>query len=260
MQSASFDTYAHQYDEHFTFSPIGKAQRDIVRYNLMPLLRKDKMLLELNCGTGYDAFELRKYVKSVLATDASPAMIGECEAKFRTGAASGLHFKVMRIQDAGEQLQASNLVFSNFGGLNCLSPSEFKALGEDCRKNLKEGSDLFFVVMGKNCLWERLYFLWKLDSSNAFRRGHSGGVPTRIGPASFLTWYYSPREIGDFFGPEFKIKSCGPVGLFVPPSYLNPFFENRKRLLKLFRALDRIFCKFKWAAGYADHFYIHLKK
>lgn len=259
MQPASFDTYAHQYDEHFTFSPIGIAQREIVRYTLLPLLHKNKALLELNCGTGYDAFALAPHVKSVVATDASPAMIEECEMKFKAQEGRGLLFKVMRVQDIGLQLSSSDLVFSNFGGLNCLSPEEFKSLGADCRKNLKKGSDLFLVVMGKNCIWERLYFLWKFDRSNAFRRKKNEGVPTHLGASRFLTWYYSPDEIRKFFGPEFVVKACGPVGLFVPPSYLNPFFENRKRLLKVFYHLDRIFCKFKWAAGYADHFYIHLK-
>ena len=260
MQSASFDTYAHQYDAHFTFSPIGIAQRDIVRQNLAPLLRKDRNLLELNCGTGYDAYALHKQVRSVLATDASPAMIAECKTKFASGRGQGLSFDVLRIQDAGGLLKDHDLVFSNFGGLNCLSPAEFQALGKDCARNLKPGSDVFLVVMGKKCIWEKMYFLWKFDSANAFRRKRGEGVPTHIGPAQFLTWYYSPGEIRDFFGAGFKIKACGPVGLFVPPSYLNPFFENRKRLLSLFSFLDRIFCKFKWAANYGDHFYIHLKK
>lgn len=258
MQSASFDTYAHQYDEHFTFSPIGMAQRDVVRQNLKGLLQKDKRLLELNCGTGFDAYELSRKVKSVLATDASAAMISECEAKYNTR--EGLQFRVMRIQDTAPLLKGKDLVFSNFGGLNCLSPDEFRALGKACREQLGNGSDIFLVVMGKRCIWEKLYFLWKFDRSNAFRRKNSQGVPTHIGPAQFLTWYYSPDEILDFFGPGFTLQSCGPVGLFVPPSYLNPFFENRKRLFQLFRSLDRIFCKFKWAANYADHFYIHLKK
>ncbi len=260
MHTASFDTYAHLYDVHFTLSPIGMAQRRIVHNRLLPLLNKNQAVLELNCGTGYDAFEIAKHVGSVLATDASPAMVAECEFKLRQQTSGHLGFKVMRVQEADGSLGASDFVFSNFGGLNCLSPSEMERFAHSCRQNMKPGSELFLVIMGRHCLWEKLYFLWKFDPARAFRRKKKEGTPAQIEELEVMTWYYSPNELRRLFAPGFKLKACGPVGLFVPPSYLNPFFENRRRLLKVLQGLDRIFCKFKWTADYADHFYIHLKK
>lgn len=69
-----------------------------------------------------------------------------------------------------------------------------------------------------------------------------------------------PKKYSYFFSEGFKTQHMSSVGFFVPPSYLNPFFLKKKLLLKLFCALDKVFCNFKWTANYADHYIIHLKK
>jgi len=53
-----FDIAAMHYDENFTFSNIGKAQRQRVFDYLKPFLNSSKTLsiLELNCGTGEGEF------------------------------------------------------------------------------------------------------------------------------------------------------------------------------------------------------------
>jgi SAM-dependent methyltransferase len=258
MQAASFDNYAQQYDDHFTFSSIGTMQRKAVYSYLLPLLNAEINLLEINCGTGYDALEISKYAQSVLATDASSKMIEQCKAK--SVGATNVSFKVNLIQDLNEEIKNSNFIFSNFGGLNCLSQREFAEFADKCKALLNTQADLFFVIMGRKCIWERLYFKFKGDQKKAIRRDSTIGVETLINRTEFKTWYYSPKEILNFFGTEFKMVHTSGVGLFVPPSYLNPFFSNKKFLLKLLNGLDKLFCKFSWTANYADHFIIHLKK
>lgn len=259
MQQASFDEYASRYDEHFTFSHIGKLQRRMVYKNLLPLLHPNNVMLELNCGTGHDAFALISHVKSILATDISPAMIAECHAKSQKKI-EGLKFETIGIQEINKKIENYNFVFSNFGGLNCLSKSEFKAFAENCRRFSMPGTELFFVILGRKCIWEKLYFLLKFNYSNAFRRKGQDGVSTHLNDRRFNIWYYSPKEIKRFFESQFEVRSQGPVGLFVPPSYLDTFFKNKNILLKLLGSLDNFFCKFKMLANYGDHFYIHLKK
>jgi SAM-dependent methyltransferase len=258
MQVASFDNYAKNYDDHFTFSPVGLMQRKAVYSNLLPLLNSESNVLEINCGTGYDAIEIGKYVQHVLATDASTKMIELCKAK--NNSASNVSFKVNLIQDLNEEIKNSNFIFSNFGGLNCLSPQEFAEFADKCKALLNTQADLFFVIMGRKCIWERLYFKFKGDQKKANRRDSTIGVETLINGSEFKTWYYSPKETANFFGAEFKMVHTSGVGLFVPPSYLNPFFSNKQFLLKLLDSLDKFFCKFSWTANYADHYIIHLKK
>jgi len=258
MQAASFDNYAQQYDDHFTFSPVGLMQRHAVYSILIPLLNSKSSVLEINCGTGSDALEISKYTKNVLATDASSKMIEQCQ--FKKKDSENISFKVLPIQDLNEDIENSNFIFSNFGGLNCLSPDDFSEFANKCQLLLSPQADLFFVIMGRKCIWERMYFKLKGDSLKAKRRDSNVGVESLINGLEFKTWYYSPKEITDLFGSKFKMIHTSGVGLFVPPSYLNPFFSNKKFLLKLLNGLDKLFCKFSRTANYADHFIIHLKK
>lgn len=258
MQAASFDNYAQQYDGHFTFSPIGSLQREAVYEQLIPLLNKESRVLEINCGTGYDALEISKYAKDVLATDVSAKMIEQCQA--RNIINDNIIFEVKAIQELNDDIKNANFIFSNFGGLNCLSPVEFKEFSKKCDALLNKDADLFFVLMGRKCLWERAYFTIKDQAAKAGRRKSKEGADTLINGAEFKTWYYSPNEIQELFNKGFKTQHISGVGLFVPPSYLNPFFANKKILLKIFSGLDKVFCKFNWTANYADHYIIHLKK
>ena len=76
MQNA-FDQIASSYDETFTYTEIGKKQRNIVWDYLKRTLPADTQLdiLELNCGTGEDALFLANIGHSVTATDASEEML-----------------------------------------------------------------------------------------------------------------------------------------------------------------------------------------
>ena len=260
MQVASFDSYAELYDEHFTFSPIGLLQREMVYSHLIPLLNKEKNVLELNCGTGYDAFEIAKQVNSILATDVSTKMIEQCRAKKQEEKTHNIDFEKKSIQSLEPELKNKNFIFSNFGGLNCISPNDLNELSAKCNLLLEKEADLFFVIMGRKCIWERLYFTLKFRKKEANRRKLTQGVNAHNNDTEFKIWYYSPKEIQQIFGPNFKTQTLAGVGLFVPPSYLNPFFRNKKALLSLFNGLDKLFCKFKWTADHADHYIVHLKK
>jgi len=259
MQQASFDHYAAGYDYHFTFSPIGLLQRKQVYKQLLPVIDKNKTLLELNCGTGHDAIALLDHVKSILATDASASMISVCEQKIKTKT-TRLVFKTISIQQIENEIASAGFIFSNFGGLNCLSPLELKTFANKCSNLASEHTDLCFVVMGRKCFWERLYFISKFKFSKAFRRQQKTGLKTQIDTSELITWYYSPKDIKQLFGSAFEVRTYSPIGLFVPPSYLNAFFENKKKLLDLCATMDNVFGNFKWLANYGDHFYIHLKK
>lgn len=260
MQKASFDTYASSYDSHFTYSKIGKLQRDAVYAKLIPLLNKQYKVIELNCGTGFDAFCLADNVDRYFATDVSEKMIELCQTKLNQKNIPNLQFKCISIQQINAELKSYNFVFSDFGGLNCLSPNEISEFARACFNQLPSDSELFFVIMGTKCFWERFYFLLKGKLTKAFRRSSKLGVRTNISGQEFTTWYYSPKEIKNIFRSKYNYIGKGAIGLFVPPSYLNPFFEKRIGLLNFLARLDKLFTTFKWTANYADHYYIHLKK
>jgi len=158
--ATSFDKAAENYDETFTHTQIGKMQRDLVYTELSKHLTAVQNLLEINCGTGEDAIWLAQQNLTVTATDISPKMIEVAKAK---GNFHNLNFKTADINLLATIFEAEtfDLVFSNFGGLNCLSKSELEKFFKNAQDLLSENGKLILVIMPKNTLWEQFYFLTK---------------------------------------------------------------------------------------------------
>jgi SAM-dependent methyltransferase len=257
MPNNYFDSYAKDYDTHFTHSHIGKMQRHFVYHYLKPLLNTSQNVFEINCGTGEDAVALAPLVKTYQATDASPEMTAIGQSKKQS--ISNLHFETTSIQDLPKSFNSANFILSNFGGLNCLSKTEIENFAKKCNQ-LETHSDLVFVIMSSDCVWEKWYYRLKKQKSIAYRRHNKEGVPTKINEAAFTTYYYAPKIIADLFKEKYTIQTIKPIGLFVPPSYLEGFFVKHLWILKGLYFLDKIFANFSFLANKADHYLIHLKK
>ena len=81
----AFDSLAVEYDDTFTQSWIGRQQRFAVWRFLEKHIqgKREKTILELNCGTGEDACMLAKKGHHVLATDVSERMLEQTRLKQR---------------------------------------------------------------------------------------------------------------------------------------------------------------------------------
>jgi ubiquinone/menaquinone biosynthesis C-methylase UbiE len=75
VEAAPFDAIASRYDETFTTSKIGQAQRAAVWSELAKTFRRGDRVLEIGCGTGVDACFLAERGVLVLASDSSSQMI-----------------------------------------------------------------------------------------------------------------------------------------------------------------------------------------
>lgn len=256
-----FDGYAAGYDNDFTYSNTGRLQRAQVWQALTALQLPAQAILELNCGTGHDAIQLAKAGHTVTATDISGEMVRVAKQK-----AADNNVAIEFEQAAFNQLHSTfagrtfDMLFSDFGGLNCAHEEELQQLGKQFADLLKPGGRLFFVIMGTQCKWEQLYFLLKGDKQKAYRRLHKQGTPTTIGKAHFTTYYYAPAQFARLMGGSFAIEKIRTVGLFVPPSYLEPFFKKHLLLLKALNWLDKLWARFSFTANHADHYVLVLKK
>ena len=259
MQPQNFDAYAQRYDEHFTNSLIGKAQRLQVYKKVLDYVKLDvKSVLEVNCGTGEDALWLTKQGAKVLATDISEGMIAVAKNK---NSNSSVDFKTLAAQNISSLApDIYSVIFSNFGGLNCLNANELQKFKMGCEQLQKPSDQLTFVIMGTKCKWERLYFRLKKDKAKATRRQNKGGVDTIINDSHFKTWYYSPDDMKELFKENYNCICVKPIGLFVPPSYLEPYVAKRKIVFGLLKALDTIFGSFSFLSNYADHYLIVFEK
>jgi len=260
MSTLAFNSYAAEYDNHFTRSPIGILQRKRVFRFLLPLLDPKKNVLEINCGTGEDALSMAPLVNSVLATDISTGMIEAANLKKEKSKLSNVTFKAADIREIPEHLRSPfDLLFSDFGGLNCLSPEELKQFSQSISSFISPGGKLVLVIMGKKCIWENFFFLKQKDKRYK-RRNTTKGIETKINDSTFLTYYYAPSEISTLFSGNFSTSLIKPIGLFIPPSYLNPYFANKKWALGLLNFFEKLSGGFSFTANYADHYLIILEK
>ncbi|HYZ83839.1 MAG TPA: methyltransferase domain-containing protein, partial [Bryobacteraceae bacterium] len=92
MSSAAFDRLAASYDDMWTHSAIGVAQRDAVWRHLGRVFTPGQSVLELGCGTGEDAVRLQRSGVTVVAIDSSPGMVSVARRR-------GIDAAVRRIED-----------------------------------------------------------------------------------------------------------------------------------------------------------------
>lgn len=257
----AFDSYSEKYDAHFTETHTGWLQRKRVWKNLSRFSPNEfPNLLELNCGTGEDAVWLAKRGFNVSATDLSEGMVQVTKAK-AAKANLNLTAKKTDMREIASAFpgQKFNLIFSDFGGLNCLSQEELKILASDLSKLLLPNGKLVFVIMGRKCRWERFYFKRKGEIEKASRRMKNEPVTAEINGNTFPVWYYSPEEFAGFFASEFSVVRKKPIGLFLPPSYLDSWFRKKKRLLSLLNFCEYLF-SFSFWSDKADHYLIEMDR
>lgn len=256
--TAHFDKEAVFYDKRFTYSLIGNLQREKVWNYLNDFLsRREKLdILELNCGTGEDANKFAELGHRVVASDVSEQMVSESRAKTKRNTFDGaLDFEVIDINQLDEVVfdRSFDLVFSNFGGLNCLTEDGLKKLSLDLKKILKPDGHFISVIMPNFCLMEHLTFFLKLKWNEMFRRNNSAGLSVPIEDGDVWTYYYSPKQFCSFFENNFKIKNKKPIGLFIPPSYMEGYFKKHEMQLDFLNLLDNGLNSISSLAGIADH-------
>ncbi len=261
MQQANFNSIAASYDSDFSSSKIGIMQRNRVWHHLKSDLNQTQIqsVLEINCGTGVDAFLLAKQGYSVIATDISSEMIHYAKQKKDTSITNP-QFLTCGFNDLKNVFTEKkfDLIFSNFAGLNCINEEELKQLNHDFNRLLNPNALLIMVLLGKKSWMERLYFLLKGNSKKAFRRENPDLAS--LGDNSFqMTYCYSVDEVKDIFNDFICIKRK-PIGILIPPSYLEPLIKKLPFLKFVLQFAESLIGGFSFLSDYADHTYLVFRK
>jgi SAM-dependent methyltransferase len=249
----AFDGLAEQYDDTFTHSLIGRAQRDAVWSAASQTFRRGNHILELNCGTGEDALFLVRLGASVIACDASEKMIAVANRRrLREAVGSSVRFEVL----PSEQIEAASLfgpfdgIFSNFSGLNCVC--DVAEVARQLATVVLPGSPALLCFSTRLCLWETLWFLWRREAGRAIRRW-KGRVTVALGRLAVEVHYPTVRRLRRLFSPYFILRSWRGVGIAVPPSYLEPFVQRHPGLLRQLCAIDQVICSWPVLRSVGDH-------
>jgi len=259
---APFDALAGTYDDQFTDSLIGRAQRQAVWRELDRVFQPGQRVLEINCGTGIDAVHLASRGVEVLACDAAPRMIEVARERLgRAELASGLgavlrakvRFEILATEQIGKLHDSAALfdgALSNFAGLNCVE--DLSAVARHLAQLLRPGARAVLCMFGPCCAWEVLWYLVHGKPRKAFRRLHAEGSLARLAEGSTVrVRYFSVRRLAGIFAPEFRLKQWKGVGVAVPPSYVEPL--ARPFLLSLAARADRWLSHCPLLRGMADH-------
>jgi hypothetical protein len=127
--------------------------------------------------------------------------------------------------------------FSNFGAVNTLA--DFAPLAAWLAPLLRPGARLVLVVMGRWCAWEIGWHLLRLQPRAAFRRLRRGGAMACVGGAAVAVHYPGTAALRRAFAPHFQLERVEPIGLSLPPTYLEPLTRRAWFPLGLLEALDR---------------------
>jgi ubiquinone/menaquinone biosynthesis C-methylase UbiE len=260
--AAPFDAVANRYDETFTSSSIGRAQRLAVWAEMAKAFRPGDRALEIGCGTGVDACFLAERGVRVTACDISSQMIAVATRRVQeNGLQKLVRPLVLRAEDIGtfSTEELFDGAFSNFGVLNCVE--DLRRLARDLAKLLKPGATVLLCWMAPYCLWEMFWYLAQGRTDKAFRRLHRDGVTATIGDGSFVRIRYpSVSSLARAFTPEFRLKSVKGIGIAVPPSYLESWARRHPRWLQLCERCDSCVARCPGVRALADHVLVRLQR
>lgn len=255
--ATAFDGVAEHYDEVFTYSMIGRAQRREVWARLVEAFPRGSRIVELNCGTGEDARYLVERGRAVVACDASPLMIEVAKRRIARGAGANLKFLNVANEDVGLMLsgQLFDGAFSNFSGLNCLA--DLRPFARNLAALVKPGSPVLLCLWSRVCVAEFVWYLLHGQVRKACRR-FPGKATANVGAVTIPVVYPTVSSIRRVFSPWFELRSRSAVGLFVPPSYVEKWMNKHPKTLARLERLDKALAHLPIFRDAGDHVLLEL--
>lgn len=232
-----FSRKAEVYDEYCERHPVIRWARRIIRDEVIGNLPPHASILELNAGTGSDAAYFAKQGYRVHATDIATGMISAIQAKIKMLDVGG-RFTVQKISFTELEQTIGvpyDLIFSNFGGLNCIP--DLQAVTQSLPRLLKPGGHVVWVIMPPICPWDMVHAL-RGKFNIALRRFNAHGTLANVENAKIMTWYHSPKKVTASFGADFQLARRRSVSLFCPPSYMDRFPHRFAVLTNILMKLD----------------------
>lgn len=232
-----FSKKAEIYDAYCDAHPVIRWARSVIRSEVLRCVPSAGSVLELNAGTGSDALFFVEHGLRVHATDVADGMVSAIDQKIRR-AQAGTCFTAQQLSFTDlHNVQGApfDLIFSNFGGLNCIA--DLKDVTRFLPSLLKPNGRVVWVVMPPVCPWELTQALrGRFDVAR--RRLHSNGVLANVEGAQVWTWYHTSRSVRSAFDSRFRLVNQRAISLFSPPSYMDRFPLLCPRLTNFLFELD----------------------
>jgi ubiquinone/menaquinone biosynthesis C-methylase UbiE len=232
----AFSKQSFHFDEEDAGNPVLQRMRSQVYAHVSKYLKPNSKILELNAGTGIDAFHFVRNNHTVHATDVAGGMIRQIEQKIiNHNLHSSLWCQQLSYTDL-DKVKGRNFdfIFSNFGGLNCVD--DLKKVTRHFPSLLHEGSFITFVIMPVVCPWE-IAGVFR-HGKKALRRFRSQGVLAHLEGKYFQTYYHSLNSIKSSFDSRFKFIETEGLASLCPQPHKNDFPAKYPLLNKMLNHLD----------------------
>jgi SAM-dependent methyltransferase len=252
---AYFDAVAPTYDQIFTETIIGRAERDAVWLELKRLFRPGQRILELNCGTGVDAFYMGQRGVKMLACDISPRMIEVARRRLDSpGLRALVEFRVLATEDIATLSCEGPFdgAFSNFDGFNVLQ--DRSGVPRILARLLRPRAQVLLCVKGRFVPWEIAWHVAHGDPRKIMRPFRREGVVARpTGDVPFRVYYPSVATLAREFAPEFRLRHWRGIGVVMPPCYFESWAERYPKSFGWLAKADRWFSRPPLLRSMAGH-------
>ena len=240
----AFDRLAPSYDTLVSGEAF-QLQRKQTHRLLSKWIRSGFRVLEIGCGTGIDTEFLAGLGARVVACDPSEEMLSRTRRRIASaGAGDRISILSCGLQDLPQFLDALDhsegfdAIVSNFGALNC-APS-LHPLGVIGGRHLRAGGAMAIGLLGRNCLWETIYFTARGDRPKAARR-QTDKADVPVAGIDVTTFYHRTSDIAHALGANFDRDAVIGVGVMVPPPYLEPrWLQLPSTIRRAAAGVDRI--------------------
>lgn len=255
-----FSKQADEYDRLDKESGVMKWYRNRIRNFIIEKYPSDTKILEINCGSGLDAVYFAQKGFEIVASDISTGMIASLNLKINN---LGLQNKIKTLESDFNALptllqnQKFDIIFSNFGGLNCIENPE--NLLNQFQNLLNENGKMIFVIMPPVCPWEILYLL-KLKFRFATRRWSKKGTLAHLNGHYFKVYYPNICKLVNNLKTYFSIETIFSLGYFVPPPTKENFDISKPLVFKFLVWLEKKLSSHPPFKYWGDYVLIEIKK
>jgi deazaflavin-dependent oxidoreductase (nitroreductase family) len=223
----AFDSASEEYDYTISRNYINTWIRKRSISELLKLVKRDDLLLEIGCGTGTEALEMCRHVRGVVATDISGQMLTILKKK---SFAKRLQSKIVPVRMRASQISEAKdyfpegtprIAYSLNGALNC--EPELDKVPKELSEILSPHGYFVCSIRNTLCLSEALSHsaVLQLDRLNTRKN-----QPTMVsvGGRDIPSFYYPPDKFARIFRPFFEVKKIIGLPAFMPPAYLNDYY------------------------------------
>ena len=249
-----FGNVADEYDSMQGINIPVKIMREKFYKTVDSYIKPPAYILELNCGTGIDAFYFANAGYNVVATDISDKMLMNARSK---GTLKNLSFEKLNLAELKKATGKYDLVISNLGGVNCLD--DLSKLSRDVSELLNPKGYFIVSVMPQFCLWE-FALIFKGEFKRALRRLKRDGVIANVGGEQIFVRYYSPKKFYSYFKNNFHLNKTTGLRIFAPPQPASHWYQKHPSITKFLDIIDNKIESFYFSSLIGDYYIAVLQK